>query len=405
MLCKTIILSNSENISNNAPKGILTLSKDNNVVSGKIRLYNLATLPASAKIGLYINEKVHISPLNYKQQCYTFNLENNIDISQSIYCALIDVANNKKVLLEGGSFNGFYFTDSPFDAVIEAKDEQLEQDIASALNDTTCKDCDCAECEYKKYFYDNYTNNKPPQVEPNPINNEHDKNCDTYFNPPIASKLPDNAFIETIQSNIVDKLKNNIVDDFEQYCTQFENDLNKMSQNNCGNNDNAINAPHSQTLTNQPNNDNDIINTSNEHETKENTTAHETENNFNEHQTINNPTKQNAQTQFLNDIVYQLDELFKNNPADDMLNSIIPNSKFVKIENESPYVVGVIYEDKMLKYIAYGVPANYNELPPKDLGQHYQWLPLNPRDVMSDGYFMIFQDALNGNIVEINFEE
>ena len=109
--------------------------------------------------------------------------------------------------------------------------------------------------------------------------------------------------------------------------------------------------------------------------------------------------------EFLDEIVEQLNELLQQNPADDVLNSIIPNSKFVKIESENPYVVGVIYENQLLKYIAYGVPANYNELPPKDLGGNYQWLPLNPRDVMSDGYFMIFQDALNGNIVEINFEE
>ena len=77
----------------------------------------------------------------------------------------------------------------------------------------------------------------------------------------------------------------------------------------------------------------------------------------------------------------------------------------MKVENESPYILGVIYENDRLKYIAYGVPATYDQLPPKDLGEHYQWLPLNPRDVMSDGYFMIFQDALNGNLVEINFEE
>ena len=57
-----------------------------------------------------------------------------------------------------------------------------------------------------------------------------------------------------------------------------------------------------------------------------------------------------------------------------------------------------------MKYIAYGVPAQYNSMPPQDLGNHYQWLPLNPRDAMSDGYFMIYQNALTGSIVEINFE-
>ena len=87
-----------------------------------------------------------------------------------------------------------------------------------------------------------------------------------------------------------------------------------------------------------------------------------------------------------------------------MLNTIIPDSKFVRVSGENSYVIGAIYEDNMLKYIAYGVPATYNSTPPADLGQHYQWLPTNPLDVMSDGYFMIYQNALNGTIVEINFE-
>ena len=97
--------------------------------------------------------------------------------------------------------------------------------------------------------------------------------------------------------------------------------------------------------------------------------------------------------------------MFERYPNDEVLTNIIPNSRFISVDGDNPYVLGVIYEDDMLKYIAYGVPAQYNSLPPKDFGRHYQWLPLNPRDVMSDGYFMIYQDALNGNIVEIDFEE
>ncbi|MBO5909914.1 MAG: hypothetical protein J6Q15_00235, partial [Clostridia bacterium] len=71
----------------------------------------------------------------------------------------------------------------------------------------------------------------------------------------------------------------------------------------------------------------------------------------------------------------------------------------------NPYVLGAIYENDNLQYIAYGVPAQYNSQPPADLGKHYQWLPLNPRDTMSDGYFMIYQDAINGSIIEIQFDE
>ena len=63
MLCKTIILSNSQNLSSNAPKGILTLINQNNLVTGKIRLYNL-TLPQTTKILIYF------TPINLICQCF-----------------------------------------------------------------------------------------------------------------------------------------------------------------------------------------------------------------------------------------------------------------------------------------------------------------------------------------------
>ena len=364
MFCKTIILSNSQNLASNSPKGILTLSEENRNITGKIRLYNVTALPQGTKIGLYIDDKVYTSNLDKKPNHYEFNISEYVDISKSVYCALIDTANNKKVLLEGGSFNGFYFSDSPFDAVMEAKDEDLEQTIDTALKtDTSCEACNCENCEYKKFFYKNYNQ---PQSHQNLNNLEQDEyyksqdlgDCKT-FNPPISEISFTDEYIDKIQSNIVDKLENNLFENIKSNIPNFDNS--------------CINVQNTKNIEPQ-----------------------------------NSPSDKNAQEQkleFLNDIIYQLDEMFEKYPSDEMLNSIIPDSKFISVDGDNPYVLGVIYEEKMLKYIAYGVPATYNSLPPKDFGKHYQWLPLNPRDVMSDGYFMIYQDVLNGSIVEINFEE
>lgn len=369
MVCKTIILSNSENISNNAPKGILTLSNENNVIKGKIRLYNLLSLPQSTKLGLYVNEKVHIASIIHKPNHYEFSINNNIDITQSIYCALIDTSNNKKVLLEGGSFNGFYFTDSPFDAVLEAKDEQLEKNIDEALKTVdACDKCNCSNCEYKNYFYQQYGNNVN-EKDFNTSQPNKSEQCETYFNPAIDNFSERDLGINKIQSNIIDKLQHEIIEDVDNFIAPMNN---------------------SNNITNAMKSNN--IDISNE------TTSISSESN----KQTNQDNKEKME--FLNDIIYQLDEMLEKNPPDDILNNIIPNSKFVKIENESPYVLGVIYEDNVLKYIAYGVPGEYTSLPPKELGVHYQWLPLNPRDVMSDGYFMIYQDAITGDLVEINFE-
>ena len=217
MFCKTIILSNSQNLTNNAPKGILTLSKESNAIKGKIRLYNVVSLPPLTKIGLYINEKVYISAINKKTNYYEFELKENIDITQSIYCALIDNSDNdKKVLLEGGSFNGFYFTDSPFDSVLEAKDEEIEQTIDEALKQSDkCETCNCENCEYKKYFYQNNnlasenimeiknkTNKSPLLDDLNTSGNRDLKTNDTAT--------------DTFQTNVIEKLEQEIKMLFEK---------------------------------------------------------------------------------------------------------------------------------------------------------------------------------------------
>lgn len=372
MLCKTVILSNSQNLSSNAPKGILTLTNQNNLVTGKIRLYNLV-LPQTTKIGLYIDEKVHIFNLIKKPNHYEFIVDVKVDISKSIYCALIDSANNRQVLLEGGSFNGFYFTDSPFDAVLEAKDEQLEQEINSALkSDAECC-CDCANCEYKKYFYDNYSlqlNN--PNLD---INNTNDKNVPSFND---LYKTPKNDIVSSpinnFQEQVIENMEKGIiqkVEDVVQNISSSSEELNSTEmENKYDNSSNSINDADKNLTSNQ----------------SDDSTSQE-------------------KLEFLNEIIYQLDEMFAQYPKDDLLNSIISNSKFIRVDGDSPYVLGVIYEENVMKYIAYGVPAEYNSLPPADFGNNYQWLPLNPRDVMSDGYFMIYQDASNGNLIEINFEE
>lgn len=344
MFCKTIILSNSSTLSN-APKGILTLSKDYNQIKGKIRLYNLSLLPPTTQIGLYVNEQVYTASITKKTSHYEFDLHENIDISQSIYCALIDNScRDKKVLLEGGSFNGFYFSDSPFDAVLETKDEQLEKEIDIAINQIDSDQaCNCANCQYKQYFYNMQNSNNQQQAELDCVQQNNTVTHTNDISAQDACVFDLDEKISEFQAGVISKLEKQV---------EQNNSLDNIS-------------PASKQSEN---------------------------------------ASLNQQTDFLNDVVYQLDELFDKHPIDETLCNIIPNSKFISVDGDNPYVVGTIYENDMLKYIAYGVPASYASTPPTDLGKHYQWLPLNPSDVMSDGYFMVFQDAITGTLVEIEFE-
>jgi len=104
----------------------------------------------------------------------------------------------------------------------------------------------------------------------------------------------------------------------------------------------------------------------------------------------------------LNLIIPQLDSLFEQYEADEELNNLMQNGKFVKInENGEQYSIGAIYEKLELRYICYAIKREYNINPPEELGKHYQWLPIDNEDPLSEGYYVVFQDAKDLKIVEL----
>ena len=95
----------------------------------------------------------------------------------------------------------------------------------------------------------------------------------------------------------------------------------------------------------------------------------------------------------------QIDELFENNPREEVLEKIIPKSKWVKVvfeENQKTYVVGLIYDLGVLKYVSYGVPGTIDNNPLTNLEDYSQWLPIDE----NNGYWIMFQDAQTGESVK-----
>ena len=100
----------------------------------------------------------------------------------------------------------------------------------------------------------------------------------------------------------------------------------------------------------------------------------------------------------------QISKMFENNKEETVLNEILPNSKFCRVEFEDGsgyYVFGVIYEDGLPKYVCYGLPAQKNSEPPKELSNLYQWLPIDATDETGDGYYMMYQDAITGKNMSV----
>ncbi len=101
----------------------------------------------------------------------------------------------------------------------------------------------------------------------------------------------------------------------------------------------------------------------------------------------------------------QIDDLFANYPREENLENLVPNSKWVRVDydnNGKEYVVGLIYDNQMLKYVAYGVPSVSRDTSPDGLEGYSQWLPLNPNAADDKGYYVMFQDANTGEGIKIN---
>ncbi len=104
----------------------------------------------------------------------------------------------------------------------------------------------------------------------------------------------------------------------------------------------------------------------------------------------------------INSIIPQFDSLFNEFEQDLELGALIENSKFVKIkENGENFSIGAIYEESNIKFICYAVKRDYNINPPQELGENYQWLPLDREDPLSVGYYVVFQDASDLKIIKV----
>lgn len=107
---------------------------------------------------------------------------------------------------------------------------------------------------------------------------------------------------------------------------------------------------------------------------------------------------------FIDEIGGQIDMLFKDYPLEETLAEIIPNSKWVSVDfnnDNKIYVVGLIYENEVVKYVCYGVPAKWTQLPPSDFNEKAQWLPIDMDSPQGEGYWITYQDATDGNLIQV----
>ncbi len=98
----------------------------------------------------------------------------------------------------------------------------------------------------------------------------------------------------------------------------------------------------------------------------------------------------------------EIDKLLSTYPAEQTLESVVENSRWVKINygGEKFYVFGVIYQKDTPQYICYGVPTKTNKKPPESLKGLASFIPASA-DGGSEGFWVMYQDAATGASVKI----
>ena len=144
-------------------------------------------------------------------------------------------------------------------------------------------------------------------------------------------------------------------------------------------------------------------------EDKKNEESQSIKNNEEESSLKENKIEENFEKQgtFYNQIKEQIDILFSKYEKDLLLERIIPNSKWVRVDynnNNEFYVLGLVYENgENPTYISYGIPSKDSNNPPEDLKDFAQWLPIDFNNPLNEGYWIVYQDANSGKTLKIDF--
>ncbi len=371
-------------------RAILTLTIENELLQCKLRPYSMPQLARTVKIGIYHKKEVSTANLIEKRGYYLSSLVGDFDMDEDFYSALVNTADNS-LILAGGTYAGyFYSTDEDKNKLTDIfssentkldnecddrKEFEFDDNIQNKSNDdiptkaNSCKETDscerCKDCIYKEYFYSNQKTDCG-----NDINNDEDNHMEMIEN--------ENSPTDNIS------LDNDILNQQEEINSTNSNNLSKDKS------DNQVSSTNQSKYNISVNINKEDLTLKNNEDKLESSKGNEQK----------EPIK--VSQNILDSIVSQFEYVFANFPENSELNALLENAKFVKIdENGEEYSIGSIYENDEMKYICYAVRANYNQPAPIELGQFYQWLPIDSLDPLSNGYYIVYQDAKDLKIIEV----
>lgn len=107
-------------------------------------------------------------------------------------------------------------------------------------------------------------------------------------------------------------------------------------------------------------------------------------------------------TNFYQSVKPQIDDMFVRYPAERRLSSLVPNSKWVRVDVDADdyYVVGVLFDLSLPIFVCYGIPGVRSVPPPAEIADASVWLPLDPARPDGEGFWVIYQSATDGKCIK-----
>lgn len=108
--------------------------------------------------------------------------------------------------------------------------------------------------------------------------------------------------------------------------------------------------------------------------------------------------KNSTDPAFFEVVKKQVEEMFLTYPKFETLESLVENSNWIKVDlngSQNFYALGIIFEGENPRYIGYAIPSLKEVPPPKHLENYCQYLANDEKT----GFYLMFQDAQNGNSV------
>ena len=102
---------------------------------------------------------------------------------------------------------------------------------------------------------------------------------------------------------------------------------------------------------------------------------------------------------YYNDIKNDLEKFFKSHKKNEELEAKVWGSRWVSINADYNYSVGVIFEDNIPSIIAYAIPySDFNQIDMDNL-KFGEWLQISDKPNENRGYFVYYQNAQTGEMI------